>query len=325
MKKIIKSREFMSLLIIIGVFLGVGLFNAEFLSMKNIFQTLNGSVVYSLVALGMTFVLFIGEIDVSIGATLGFSAALSGSLILQGYSFFTVLLVTITFGLVVGSINAIGVLFFKIPSIIMTLGTNGIIRGLIYVYTGGKWIENLPMDFKNLAQKNIGNTFSYFYAAVLLLAIVLYIITTKTDTGRSFKAVGDNQEGARLIGISVQKIKFISFIICSIFASVAGIMYTSRVGFVTPTAGIGYEMTAIAACVIGGVSLNGGIGSIWAALTGSILMASISRVLVFLGFPSTFDNTITGSILIVIVVVGAIMNQRSDEKIRQARLATRND
>lgn len=325
MKKIIKSREFMSLLIIIGVFLGVGLFNAEFLSMKNIFQTLNGSVVYSLVALGMTFVLFIGEIDVSIGATLGFSAALSGSLILQGYSFFTVLLATITFGLVVGSINAIGVLFFKIPSIIMTLGTNGIIRGLIYVYTGGKWIENLPMDFKNLAQKNIGNTFSYFYAAVLLLAIVLYIITTKTDTGRSFKAVGDNQEGARLIGISVQKIKFISFIICSIFASVAGIMYTSRVGFVTPTAGIGYEMTAIAACVIGGVSLNGGIGSIWAALTGSILMASISRVLVFLGFPSTFDNTITGSILIVIVVVGAIMNQRSDEKIRQARLATRND
>lgn len=325
MKKVIKSREFMSLLVIIAVFLSVGMVNAEFLSSKNIFQTLNGSVVYSLVALGMVFVLFIGEIDVSIGATLGFSAALSGSLILQGHSFVVVLLATIAFGLLVGSINAIGVLFFKIPSIIMTLGTNGIVRGLIYVYTGGKWIENLPLSFKGLAQKNIGNTFSVFYASVLILAIFLYFVTTKTDSGRSFKAIGDNQEGARLIGLKVEKTKFISFLICSVFAAVAGILYTSRVGFVTPTAGLGYEMTAIAACVIGGVNLNGGMGSVWGAITGSILMASISRVLVFLGFPSTFDNTITGSILIIIVVVGAVMNKRADEKLRQARLATRND
>ncbi|WCG22844.1 ABC transporter permease [Vagococcus lutrae] len=325
MKKRLKSREFMSVMVIVLIFLIVGLFNPSFLGMKNIFQTINGSAVYALVALGMAFVLFIGEIDVSVGATLGFSAAMGGQIISQGTSVWLALLAAILLGCVIGCLNAIGILYFKIPSIIMTLGTNGIIRGLIYVLTDGKWIENLPIAFKQLAQKNLFGTLSLFYCSVLLVTAVLYFFTTQTDKGKSFVAIGDNEDGAKLIGISINKVKLISFIICSVFAAVAGILYASRVGFVTPTAGMGYEMTAIAACVIGGINLNGGVGTVWGAITGSIIMASISRVLVFLGFPSTFDNTITGLVLIVIVVVGAIINRRSLEKMRHQRLAAKTD
>lgn len=325
MKNVIKSREFMSIVVIVLIFLLVGMFNPSFLGSRNIFQTINGSVVYALVAIGMAFVLFIGEIDVSIGATLGFSAALAGNLITGGQSIFVALIAAIVFGVGVGLFNALGVLYFKIPSIIMTLGTNGIVSGLIYVYTGGKWIENLPLGFKSLAQKELFGTLSLFYVCVLILALLIFIYTTRTDRGKSFVAIGDNEDGAKLIGIPIVKTKLISFTVCSVLAAIAGVLYASRVGFITPTAGMGYEMTAIAACVIGGINLNGGVGTIWGAVTGSIIMASISRVLVFLGFPSTFDNTITGLILIVIVVVGAVMNKRSIEKLRHQRLAAKID
>ncbi|MGX7030350.1 ABC transporter permease [Vagococcus zengguangii] len=323
LKKILKSREITSVLFIIGIFLLVGIFNLNFLSANNIFQTINGSVVYALVALGMSFVLFTGEIDVSIGATLGFAAALAGTLINKGLPLILVVVIVILFGVAVGVINSIGILYFDIPSIIMTLGTNGVIRGLIYVYTDGKWIENLPLSFKNIAQIKLFNGFSLIFILVILLSLCFYFVTEKTEFGKSFKAVGDNIEGARLIGISVKRIKYISYIICSVLASLAGILYASRVGFVTPTAGVGYEMTAIAACVIGGISLNGGIGTVFGSVLGSVIMTSISRVLVFLGFPSTFDNTITGLILIVIVVLGAVFDRRKSEKLRKERLAAK--
>jgi ribose ABC superfamily ATP binding cassette transporter, permease protein len=161
------------------------------------------------------------------------------------------------------------------------------------------------------------------FASALVIAILLYFFTKKTMVGKSFKAVGDNIDGARLIGIPVERIKFLSYIICGSFAAIGGVLYASRIGFVTPTDGTGYEMTAIAACVIGGIALEGGQGSTFGAIIGSILMTSISSILVFLNFPSTFNNTITGGILIAIVVIGAISNQRTQENIRKERLRVR--
>lgn len=323
MNRIIKTREFASLMTIIVMFLLVGLYNPSFLKLGNIFQTINGSAVYSLVAIGMCFVLFIGEIDVSVGATLGLSASVVGMMVIEGFSYSVIVVTTILIGIFIGVINAIGVVHLKIPSIIMTLGTNGIIRGSIYLLTDGKWIEGLSPEFKALSQLRMFGTVSYFYLATVILAFLIFIFMKNTLFGKSFKATGDNAEGAKLIGLPVKYTKIVAFILCSIGSSLAGVLYASRVGFITPTAGVGYEMSAIAACVIGGVSLAGGIGSIWGGLIGSLLMTSISRILVFIGLPSTFDNTITGMILIVIVVGTAYFNKRSYERIRVQRLASR--
>ena len=225
--------------------------------------------------------------------------------------------------MVIGIINALGIVLFKIPSIIMTLGMMGIIRGFQYIYTNGQWLQDFPNEFLNISQETIGGTFGYVFASALVIAILLYFFTKKTMVGKSFKAVGDNIDGARLIGIPVERIKFLSYIICGSFAAIGGVLYASRIGFVTPTDGTGYEMTAIAACVIGGIALEGGQGSTFGAIIGSILMTSISSILVFLNFPSTFNNTITGGILIAIVVIGAISNQRTQENIRKERLRVR--
>lgn len=324
MKKLFKSYECFTVMIIVILFLLVSLKNPAFLRINNILQTVNGSVVYGLVAIGICFVLFISEIDISVGATLGMSASIGGLLILNGYGIWMALLAAIAIGIVVGLINGFGVVVLKIPSIIMTLGTNGVIRGLIYVITGGRWIEGLDFEFKALAQKSLFGM-TYYYLILIILAFIIHYYLSHTLSGKSFKAIGDNEGGAQLIGLAIKKTKFKAFIICSICASVAGVLYASRVGFVTPMAGFGYEMTAIAACVIGGVSLSGGVGSIFGGVLGAILMASIARILVFIGLPSTYNDTITGLLLIVIVVVSAIINERSHERIRKDRLKLRID
>ncbi|MFQ9338986.1 MAG: ABC transporter permease, partial [Varibaculum sp.] len=177
--------------------------------------------------------------------------------------------------------------------------------------------------FKAMYQQSIGGTLSYFYLLILVLSVAVFLVMKYTRFGKSFKAVGDNIDGARLIGIPVSRTKWIAFILSGLFAALAGFLYASRVGFVTPTDGNGYEMTAIAACVIGGIALTGGTGSVLGAVLGAIIMSSVSSILVFLGFSSNYNNVINGLMLIVIVVVGTILNNASLEKIRKARLAAR--
>lgn len=325
MKKFLKSGEFISFVIIIVLFLLVGLKNPKFLSISNIFNIINSSSVYAFVAIGMAFVLFTSEIDVSVGASLGLSAAIAGSLVRDGHSTIMAFVIVLIVGVVIGVINALGVVNLKIPSIIMTLGTMGIIRGIVYVYTDGNWVENLPVGFKAMYQKNIFGTFSYFYLVVLIISTMIFCYMRFTKPGKSFLAVGDNIDGAQLVGISVKKTKWLAFIFSAVFSSIAGFLYASRVGFVTPMDGNGYEMIAIAACVIGGVSLTGGTGSVWGAILGAIIMSSVSRILVFLGFSSNYNNVINGLMLIIIVVVGAVLDNSSLEKIRKERLAARVD
>lgn len=323
LKRLIQTREISSLTFLIVMFLSVGAVNPAFLQPKNLMLTLNGSVVYILLAIGIAFVILAGEIDVSIGATLGLSAAVSATLLRDGSPWAVAILAAVAVGIVVGLINGFGVTVLKVPSIIMTLGVNGIVRGSIYVFTNGKWVENIPFEFKSLAQGTLFNTISYFLTLALVLMLIVHFYLTKTKHGRRYAAVGDNVLGANLVGIPVDRTKVISYVICGVFAALGGVLYVARVGFVTPTAGNGYEMKAIAACVLGGISLAGGVGTVLGATIGAIIMSSISRVLVFLKFSSELDNTITGIMLIIIVVADALLQKRMEEKARRARLSAR--
>lgn len=323
LKLLLKRRELSALIFLALIFLVVGAINPAFLTVNNILLCFNSSVVFAIVAIGIAFVIITGEIDVSVGATVGLSATVVGCLVRDGNPWLTSCLIGLAIGLLVGAVNGFGVVVFRIPSIIMTLGTNGIIRGLMYVYTDGKWVENIPFEFKALAQYKLFNTFTYFYLFVILLMILIHTYMTKAKKGKYFAAVGDNAAGANLLGIPVDLTKFIAFLLCGVFSSIGGIIFVSRVGFVTPIAGIGYEMKVIAACVIGGISLSGGVGNMIGAAIGAALMASISRLLVFIGLPSNLDDTITGILLIIIVVVDAIIRRNSIERARCERLSVK--
>ena len=184
-------------------------------------------------------------------------------------------------------------------------------------------VENLPKEFKDFSAVTGIGDFTVYYCAVIALVILIHFALTQTRRGRWFAAVGDNANGATLVGIPALQTKVLAYVICGVMAAIGGIIFCSRIGFVTPMSGNGYEMKAIAACVLGGVSLLGGVGSVLGAAVGSVIMASISYLLVFMGFSSNYDNAITGVILIVIVVVDALLQHRSIVQNRHARLNAR--
>lgn len=322
-KKILAMREVSSFCFLIALFLIVGIVNVSFWNPATLMNCFNDSVVFTLLAVGSAFVILTGEIDVSVGAVLGISASVGATMLRDGSNWGLAILAALAVGLVIGLVNGYGVAVLGIPSLIFTLGVNGVVRGLIYVYTKGAWVENLPAAYTKLSNINLFGNVTVFYIVVLILVIAAHFILTRTKRGKYFTAVGDNAAGATLVGIPTTKTRIISYMLSGGFAAVAGMVYTSRIGFITPTAGNSYEMKAIAACVLGGLSLTGGQGSLIGAAIGAVIMSSISRILVFLGFSSDYDNTITGIMLIAIVVINTVAQNRAVVRNRHEILLAR--
>lgn len=322
-KDLFKARWMSSLVFLIVLFLVTGVVQPSFLTYSSIIACFNTATMYTLLAIGISFVIMTGEIDVSIGSTLGLTAAMTGLIVHQDGSIAKMLVVVLVTGALIGLVNGIGVAHFGVPSLIFTLGTNGVIRGLVYIVSDGRTVENFGGAIASYGNKVLFAEITLYYALAVLVVAAAHIILTRTKKGKYFIAVGDNAAGANLVGISVFKTKLLAYVLCGIFAGIAGFVFASKYGQVMTTAGNGYEMTAIAACVLGGISLSGGLGNVIGAALGAVIMSCISRLLVFIGLPSTYDNTITGVMLIVIVVVDALAQRRSMEISRRKRLLSR--
>ena len=304
-KSLLKARWMSSLIFLLLLFLITGIAEPEFLSYSNIISCFNTATMYTLLAIGIAFVIMTGEIDVSIGSTLGLSAAMTGLIAKQDGSIAVMLLAVVATGAV------------------FTLGTNSVVRGMIYILSDGRTVENFGGSLASYGNLTLFAEITLYYAIAILLVAVAHIVLTKTRKGKYFIAVGDNAGGANLVGISVTGTKLLAYVLCGVFAGLGGFVFASKYGQVMTVAGNGYEMTAIAACVLGGISLSGGLGNMVGAAIGAVIMSSISRLLVFIGLPSTYDNTITGIMLIVIVVVDALTQRRSIEMARRKRLLSR--
>jgi len=322
-KSLLKARWMSSLIFLLLLFLITGIAEPEFLSYSNIISCFNTATMYTLLAIGIAFVIMTGEIDVSIGSTLGLSAAMTGLIAKQEGSIAVMLLAVVATGAVIGLVNVVGVAYFGVPSLIFTLGTNSVVRGMIYILSDGRTVENFGGSLASYGNLTLFAEITLYYAIAILLVAVAHIVLTKTRKGKYFIAVGDNAGGANLVGISVTGTKLLAYVLCGVFAGLGGFVFASKYGQVMTVAGNGYEMTAIAACVLGGISLSGGLGNMVGAAIGAVIMSSISRLLVFIGLPSTYDNTITGIMLIVIVVVDALTQRRSIEMARRKRLLSR--
>lgn len=322
-KGLFKARWMSSLIFLLLLFLITGVAEPDFLSYSNIISCFNTATMYTLLAIGIAFVIMTGEIDVSIGSTLGLSAAMTGLIAKQDGSIGVMLLAVVATGAVIGLINGVGVACFGVPSLIFTLGTNSVVRGMIYILSDGRTVENFGGSLASYGNLTLFAEITLYYALAVLLVAVAHIVLTKTRKGKYFIAVGDNAGGANLVGISVTGTKLLAYVLCGIFAGLGGFVFASKYGQVMTVAGNGYEMTAIAACVLGGISLSGGLGNMVGAAIGAVIMSSISRLLVFIGLPSTYDNTITGIMLIVIVVIDALTQRRSIEMARRKRLLSR--
>ena len=319
-KKFLLSREATVFLFLACFFVGVGLVNNSFLSGETVHLVVKNSMVLFFLAIGEAFVILTGDIDVSVGSIMGMCAAVLGTMLRAGQSVWLAIIVTSLVGIAIGLVNGLGVIKIKIPAIVMTLGVMGAVRGLMLIFTGGKWIENIPQHYKGMSGYTIGGVnFLIWIGFIILIGVQLYL--SRTKSGRYLLAVGDNADGAYLVGIPVNKIRLTAFMVSGLCASIAAMIFVMNIGFVPNQTGNGLEMKAVAAAVLGGVSLQGGVGSAVGAVIGAIFLTSIDSALIFLKVPAYWNNTIFGLILLTIVLIDsqlhnivAILRKKSEVK-----------
>ncbi|MFJ8414582.1 ABC transporter permease subunit [Bacillus paramycoides] len=308
MKRVFKMHETSIIILLLLYIAFVGVMNPSFVQFSSLSLIMKSSVILVILAIGQSFVLFTKNIDVSVGSSMGLSAAVCGMLLTDGYSTFISIFAAIILGALIGLVNGIGVTKFRVPAIIMTLGMLGIIRGAMLIFTGGKWIEDIPNEYKQISSiMMLGIPITVW--TVLIILLLLYFFLMKVQIGRYFYAVGDNEDGARLIGIPVDQVKIFAFIISGISAGLAGCIFVMNIGFVPNQTGTGIELQVIAAAVLGGIHLKGGTGSIFGAALGALFLEVISSSLVFLKIPAFWNSAISGFLLLLIIILDSVLKK----------------
>lgn len=277
--------------------------NQSFLSLNNIFLVLIQASINGILAMGMMYVIISGHIDLSVGSTVGL-AGVSAALFAHPGQFpiFVPILVGIAVGVGVGLLNGIGVAFGAIPSFIMTLGTLTAVRGVALMASGGAPVADLSPEFRAIAS---GRPFGIPALAIyfVIIAIAAAFVLRKTVFGRRVYALGGNQLAAEVSGINVKRLTVAPFVIAGLLAGLCGVLLASRTFTGSPTAGASYELDAIAAVVIGGVSMSGGRGRVFGVVLGALMIAVIANGLDILGIDSNAQMLIKGSIIVLAVLI----------------------
>ena len=306
MKTLLKNRELSAFLAILALFAVLVALNPSYFSLQTLGMIFASAQILILLAIGAALVMLTRNIDVSVGSTVGLSAIAVGVALNSGYSLPVSILFALSTGALAGAFNGFLVVALRIPAIVATLGTLGLYRGAMLLWTGGKWIEGLPPALKSLSDA-IG--ISPLGMLVLIIAVVGAWTLSRTAFGRDFYAVGDNLAAARQLGVAVNRTRMIAFTLNGMLAACAGIVFAAQIGFVPNQTGSGLEMKAIAACVLGGISLLGGTGTLVGALLGAFFLTQIDTVLVLFRLPAWWNDFIAGLVLLGVLVLDGRLRQ----------------
>ena len=308
MKTLLKNRELSAFLAIVVLFAGLVALNPAYFSLQTLAMIFASAQILCLLALGATLVMLTRNIDVSVGSTVGLSAIAVGVALNSGYGLMTAIAFALAIGALAGAFNGLLVVGLRIPAIVATLGTLGLYRGVMLLWTGGKWIEGLPNSLKALSEPAfIG--ISPLGWLVLALLLAGGGILSRTAFGRDFYAVGDNLAAARQLGVAVNRTRMLAFTLNGMLAACAGIVFAAQIGFVPNQTGSGLEMKAIAACVLGGISLLGGTGTLLGAFLGAFFLTQIDTVLVLFRLPAWWNDFIAGLVLLGVLVLDGRLRQ----------------
>lgn len=273
----------------------------EFLTLNNIFNIIAQASIISIIAIGASLVILTGGIDLSVGSIVGFVGILGGLLIKASVAVPAACLAMILSGALFGLFNGVLVSWGKVPAFIVTLGTMQIARGLALLINAGQPVSGFPQELSVIMSTQVFGKIpiSVFYVAGFYLAIIFVMSYTKF--GRYIYSIGGNVNAARLSGIGVKRIEMMVYVLSGVFAAAAGIMLLSRLTYADPNAGTGYEMNAIAAAVIGGISLSGGRGRIGNTLVGAIILSALTCGLQIMNVATYYQTIVTGLVIIVAV------------------------
>ena len=318
-KRITGSREASLLLVLIVLCIIIQILSPSFLTAKSIQDMLKNNAVIMIMSLGMLCVLLIGGIDISITSTLAVSGMAVGMLLKYNviHNTFLLFFIAILIGAVCGA--AIGLVVSKgnVLPIIATMGFMYIYRGFAYLIAKSQWAsaENLG-DFKNFAlEKELGlGLLNNVIVIVLFCYIIFFAVMKWSRTGRKIYAVGSNPEAAAISGINTMKIKLIVYTVMGMLSGLCGALAVAVYSSAQPNMLYGKEMDVIAACVIGGVSMSGGRGTVAGALLGSLILAVIAKALPLVGIDSIVQNTVKGGIILAVIILNVVAQRMMQKK-----------
>lgn len=300
MRLAFKVRELPILLYVFLMIVVFSLIINGFFSLQN-FEIISRQIsTIGIVSIGMTLIVLSGGIDLSVGAMLSFAINIGGQGIVQGWPLWVVYLLMILLGLGLGWINGFLVTRLNVHALIITLGTMNIYRGIIMVITEGKYITPIPKYYNFL-----GTGFVPFIILFIVLGVFM-LITLYTPFGRNLFAIGSSEQSAIYAGLPVHQHKVIVYLISGFLSALAGMILVGKSGFIQPQAGIGYELNAIAAVVIGGTSIFGGSGSVLGTFLGSLLIGLILAGLTMLAVNPYWIGLITGMLIIFAIAADSI-------------------
>ncbi|VTN60892.1 Autoinducer 2 (AI-2) ABC transport system [Klebsiella pneumoniae] len=308
MKTLLKNRELSAFFAIVALFVVLVALNPAYFSLQTLAMIFASSQILCLLALGATLVMLTRNIDVSVGSTVGLCAIAVGVALNNGYGLATAIAFALANGALAGAFNGLLVVGLRIPAIVATLGTLGLYRGVMLLWTGGKWIEGLPDSLKSLSEPAFIGVSPLGWLVLALLLAGGWLLS-RTAFGRDFYAVGDNLAAARQLGVAVNRTRMLAFTLNGMLAACAGIVFAAQIGFVPNQTGSGLEMKAIAACVLGGISLLGGTGTLLGAFLGAFFLTQIDTVLVLFRLPAWWNDFIAGLVLLGVLVLDGRLRQ----------------
>ncbi len=299
-------RRFQSIIGLSVFSIIIAMMNDRFMTFSNVMNILRQTSINSIIAAGMTFVILTGGIDLSVGSTLAFSGAIAAMLIGKGMSPIVAVSIALIVGAGIGMLNGLIIAKGKLQPFIVTLATMTVFRGATLVFTDGKPISTGYEANADLYAE-IGNGYLGVIPIPIIVMILVfalgYFILTQTTIGRYVYALGGNEEATKLSGVKTDKIKVFVYAVSGFFAALAGIIITARLSSAQPTAGQGYELDAIAAVVLGGTSLAGGLGSILGTVVGALIIGILNNALNLMNVSSYYQLLVKGVVILVAVLI----------------------
>jgi ribose/xylose/arabinose/galactoside ABC-type transport system permease subunit len=298
------------LVVVLAMFAAFSLTSEAFLTVGNAENLLKQMAVIGVLGIGMTLIVLVGGIDLSVGSVVLLSGTVTATLLTAGVSTSLGMSAGIAASMLVGAINGCLVEFLRINPVIVTLGTLIAVRGLAQLILdfNDSWIWVTDPFFERIASERLGPV-PLSAAIMLVLYLVFAVLLKGTGFGRRIYAVGDNPTAAALCGVPVRAIRLTVYALCSGLAGIAGMLTAARTGVISPTVGLGLEFFAVAVVVLGGARLSGGAGRVERTLLGTAILTMVLNYLTIRGVPGTWQTTVTGFLILIAVVLDRLMRR----------------
>ena len=319
MKKIIKKKEFGVFMVLVALIVFFSIASPQFVQARNFFNIAKQIATVGICSVGFSFVLITGGIDLSVGYQISLDIVVTAVLMNSlGVHWVLACILGMLLGTGIGLLNGLIIVETHVAPLIVTLSMMTILKGISYLITGGLAIFKFNESFVKLGQGMIGGVVPIsllFLVAIILIGI---FILNKTVYGRYFYAIGNNVEAAKLSGVNVKKIQLMAYGLCGFFTSIGAILLLSRLNSAQSSTGDGYEFNCLTACVVGGVSSNGGKGTVLGAVIGCLIVGVLENGLAIMNINEYVQEVIKGLVLLVAVVYDT-MSIMKNEKVKKIK------